>query len=112
MAIQRKSKMCSVSGCCPYSRKGMKFGLAFGITNAIFMLALGWLGWQFGYGRSVIEQWSTIYHGFGASFWGGVAGAIWGLVIGFIYGYIFGVIVKCVGSCHCKSCKSMSENCK
>lgn len=99
------------TGCCPISKKGFKFGMAFGVTNAIFLLALGWAGWLWGYGRVVIEQSASIYHGFGASFWGGIIGALWGLLFGFIYGYIFGVVANYVSQCCCKSC-SMDNSCK
>src|SRR5476651_2277668 len=93
---------CSSSKCC-ISRKGVKFGMAFGIPNAIFMLALGWAGWLFGYGTLVIEQSSGIYHGFSPSFWGGLSGGIWGFALGFVYGYIFGLVLQCCSGC-CGKC--------
>jgi len=94
---------CESKKCCPISRKGVKFGMAFGIPNAIFMLVLGWVGWLFGYGRILIDQSASIYHGFAPTFWGGIAGGIWGLVLGFIYGYIFGIILSCYSGC-CGKC--------
>ena len=94
---------CGTSKCCVISRNGVKFGMAFGIPNAIFMLALGWVGWWFDYGRVVIEHSAAIYHGFSPTFWGGIAGAIWGFVLGFVYGYIFGLVLKCYSGC-CGKC--------
>lgn len=98
---------CNAGKCCGSSRKGVKFGLAFGIPNAIFMLVLGWAGWLFGYGRVIIEQSAAIYHGFSPTFWGGIAGGIWGFVLGFVYGYIFGIVLKCYSGC-CGKCGSSS----
>lgn len=81
--------------------------MAFGIPNALFMLALGWAGWLFGYGMGAIEQSSAIYHGFGATFLGGVVGAAWGFGLGFLYGYIFGLVLQCMSKCCCgPSCAS------
>ncbi len=97
---------CETSKCC-ISRKGVKFGMAFGIPNAIFMLVLGWAGWLFGYGLAVIDQSARIYHGFGPSFLGGIAGGLWGFVLGFIYGYLFGMVLKCFSGC-CGKCGNSS----
>ncbi len=112
--MQGSCEKCESGKCCAISRKGVKFGMAFGIPNAILMLALGWAGWLFGYGRVVIEQFAAIYHGFGPSIWGGIAGGIWGFVLGFIYGYIFGVVLKCYSGCcgKCGTSCSMSGNSK
>lgn len=92
---------CNCGKCCGISRKGLKFGMAFGIPNAIFMLALGWAGWLFGYGGALIEQTAALYHGFAPTFWGGVVGALWGFLAGFIFGYIFGMVLKCYSGCCC-----------
>lgn len=94
----------SGSKCCPISRKGVKFGMAFGMSNAIIMLALGWAGWLFGYGTGVIGQIAAIFNGFSPSFLGGIAGGLWGFALGFVYGYIFGLVLKCNNgnSCCCK----------
>ena len=105
---------CNSNKCCATSRNGVKFGMAFGIPNAIFMLALGWAGWLFGYGTTAIEHSSAIYHGFGPTFWGGLAGGIWGFALGFVYGYIFGVVLircrnKCCGNCGPSSCSMPSD---
>jgi hypothetical protein len=98
---------CESGRCCAISRKGVKFGLAFAVPNAVFMVALGWAGWLFNYGRTLIEQSSAIYHGFGPTFGGGIAGGLWGFFIGFIYGYIFGLVLQCYSSC-CGKCSPSS----
>lgn len=86
-----KSTACT---CCSTSNKGMKYGMAFAIPNALFMLMLGWAGWLFGYGTAAIEHTSAIYYGFNATFLGGIAGAIGGFILGFVYGYIFAMVLK------------------
>lgn len=104
--MQGSCEKCESSKCCPISRKGVKFGMAFGIPNAIFMLALGWAGWLLGYGRLAIEHSAAIYHGFSATFVGGIVGGIWGFVLGFVYGYIFGIVLKyCSRGCCCSKDK-------
>jgi len=103
--MQGSCEKCETSKCCGISRKGVKFGMAFGITNAIFMLALGWAGWLLGYGTAAIDQAAALYHGFGPTMVGGIIGAVWGFVLGFVYGYIFGVILKCFSGC-CGKCGS------
>lgn len=108
--MQGSCEKCEGKKCFGLSRKGVKFGMAFGITNALFMLVLGWAGWLFGYGRVIIDQSATLYHGFAPTLMGGVWGAIWGLVLGFIYGYIFGMVLKCYSGCCCK-CGSSSCSC-
>jgi hypothetical protein len=100
--MQGACERCEPKKCCFFSRKGVKFGMAFGIPNAIFLLALGWAGWLFGYGTAAIEQTAVLYHGYGASLVGGLIGALWGFGLGFIYGYIFGLVVKCFSKCCCK----------
>jgi len=106
--MDNKMMKSSCGSCCRFvSKKGLKFGMAFGVTNAIFMLALAWAGWFWGYGLPLIEQSASLYHGYAADFWGGVVGALWGFLAGFIYGYIFGIVVKCMsGCCCCKSCSA------
>lgn len=98
---------CDSSKCCVF-KKGSKFGMAFGIPNAIFMLALGWAGWLFGYGTTMIEYSSALYHGFSPTFVGGIVGAAWGLVIGYVYGFIFGVVLACCNKGCCGNCGSSS----
>lgn len=99
---------CNCSKCCGISKKGLKFGMAFGIPNAIFMLALGWAGWLFGYGNVLINQTASLYHGFGPTLSGGIIGALWGFLGGFIFGYIFGLVLTCYSGCRCKCGSSCS----
>ncbi|HVY53903.1 MAG TPA: hypothetical protein VHA13_05230 [Gammaproteobacteria bacterium] len=96
--------------CCAFVKKGFKFGMAFGVTNAVLLLALGWVGWLLGYGMSVIEQSAVIYHGYEASFVGGFVGAAWGFAFGFIYGYVFGVVLQFMNKdCCSSSCASSKD---
>ena len=103
ISMHGSCEKCETSKCCAFSRKGMKFGMAFGIPNAIFMLALGWAGWLFGYGLIVINQSATLYQGFSPTFLGGIVGALWGFVLGFIFGYLFGIVLQCCSKC-CGKC--------
>lgn len=96
----------SCGNCCYVSKKGVKFGMAFGVTNAIFMLVLALVGSFWGYGMPIIAQTASLYHGYAASLSGGLVGALWGFLAGFIYGYIFGVVLKCFSGCCCKSCST------
>ena len=66
--------------------------LSIGITWAVFMLFLGWVGIT-GWGSSVISVMSSLYIGFVPSFVGGIIGGLWafldGAVAGFLIGYFY-----------------------
>jgi len=80
-------------------------GFAFGITKALMLLLLAWVGFFFGYGHAMITEIATFYHGYGATFGGGLFGALWGFIDGFLFGFIAGLFYN-LFLCHCfkKSC--------
>jgi hypothetical protein len=89
---------------CPFS-----LGVAFGVTEGLFMLGLAWAGWLGGYGLTLISSFGDVFSGFGPSFMGGLIGGGWGLLEGFIFGFIAGVIYDCCLCCCKKSCRSSEK---
>ncbi len=87
------------TGLCPIS-----FGLAWGITMALIMAVVAWIGWLSGSGLMLIEQVSNFYSGYDASFVGGLWGALWGFIEGFVMGFLIAMIYDCIIKC-CKCCK-------
>lgn len=80
---------------CPVS-----LGIAFGVTKGLFLLLFAWSGWLFHYGTAFVERLALYYHGYDASFVGGLIGGAWGLVGGFIFGLVVGLIYDfCVSRC-------------
>ncbi len=96
---------CEKCGCktflCPVS-----LGLAVGITSGLGMMLFAWMAAYNGHGMAMMDQYATLYTGYGASFGGGVVGAIWGLMSGFICGAVIGLIYNCVH----KMCMSRCES--
>jgi hypothetical protein len=77
-------------------------GFALGITWAIGLLLLGWIGKITGWGKPMIDVIGTMYLGYQATFWGAVIGAVWGFVDLFIGGIVFAAIYNaCVCSKGC-----------
>ena len=64
----------------------VSFGLALGVTSAIFVFLLGIMAAFFGWGVPVAAALSSLYIGFGPTFIGSIAGAVWGFVDGLIAG--------------------------
>jgi hypothetical protein len=91
---------------CPLS-----FGLAWGLTFALMMLAIAWVGWWWGYGSAIIAEISNIYSGYEASLIGGLWGALWGFIEGFIMGFLvaffYDLITKCCRCCKKSRCACM-----
>src|SRR5205085_11534058 len=88
-------------GICPVS-----FGLSWGIVFGLFMVGFAWTAWLWGYGTAVIDQYSTFYRGYEATFLGGVIGGLWGLLEGFLLGFfiaLFYDLFTCC--CKCRHCK-------
>jgi len=87
-------------GLCPIS-----FGLAIGVTCAIFMMLGAWIAAFWGYGTELIDQRALMYHGYTATFVGGLVGGLWGLVKGFIFGALIAFFYNCISACKSKCCK-------
>lgn len=66
----------------------ISFGLALGVTFAIFVFVLGVVAAAFGWGVQLAEALSSLYIGFGPTFVGAIAGAVWAFVDGLIAGVL------------------------
>jgi hypothetical protein len=86
-------------GICPVT-----FGLALGITYGLFMMVLAWVATWFGWGSSVVDQYSAILSGYDASFVGGLIGFLWGLLKGFVFGFVLIMIYHLICCCKKKCC--------
>jgi len=64
----------------------ISFGLALGVTSAIFVLLLGIMAALFGWGLQLAAVLSSLYIGFGPTFVGTIAGTVWAFVDGFVAG--------------------------
>jgi len=86
-------------------------GLACGITKGLFLMIFAWVAMGTGHGDlAMITFLSNVYHGYSASFVGGLLGGAYGIVIGFVFGYIFGKIYNlCVCCCRCCCCCKSSS---
>ena len=67
----------------------ISFGLALGVTSAIFVFLLGIMAAWFGWGVEMARTLSSLYIGFGPTFVGSISGAVWA----FVDGLLFGVLV-------------------
>jgi hypothetical protein len=101
-------KCSNCKGFCPIT-----LGLAFGITCGIFMIFYAWAAMWFGWGTAIVDQYSSVYYGFGPTIVGGLIGGLWGLLKGFVFGVIFAILYNLFT--HCKKCCGMcgnQESCK
>jgi hypothetical protein len=64
----------------------ISFGLAFGITCAVFVFVLGMAAGLFEWGVPVVAVLASLYIGYSPTFVGSIAGAVWAFVDGFIGG--------------------------
>lgn len=64
----------------------VSFGLAVGVTCAIFVFILGVVATAFGWGLQLAAALSSLFIGFGPTFVGAIAGAVWAFVDGLIAG--------------------------
>ncbi len=78
------------------------FGFALGITNGLGMMLLAWAAMQWGFGASMITQVASVYHGYDATWMGGLYGAGWGFVDGFIFGFVAAAFYNLCLCCCCK----------
>ena len=67
----------------------ISFGLALGVTSAIFVFFLGIMAAWFDWGVPAAAVLSSVYIGFGPTFVGSISGAVWA----FVDGLLFGVLV-------------------
>ena len=61
--------------------------LALGTICGIYALLLGWIA-IFDWGWDIVDIISTLYIGYGPSFFGGIIGGIWGFLDGAIAGAV------------------------
>jgi hypothetical protein len=73
----------------------ISFGLALGLTSAIFVFLLGLMAAWFGWGVEFAIMLSSLYIGYGPTFVGSVTGAVWA----FVDGLLFGVVVAWLYNC-------------
>ena len=66
----------------------VSFGLALGITSAVFIFLLGVVATLFGWGIEFAQSLASLYIGFGPTFAGTIAGAVWAFVDGLIAGML------------------------
>lgn len=91
--------MMTKNDCVKMKLSASALGIAFGLTEAIFMMLFAWTGSLFGYGISIIHQIAEVYLGYDPSFIGGLLGGIWGFIDGFVFGIVAGSIYNVC--CHC-----------
>ena len=96
--------VCNISKLCPVS-----LGLAFGILKGLSLMILALAG-TYGYGLEMIQHISSMLHGYGPSFVGGLWGGLWGLICGFIFGALLALIYDCCLCCLKKSCSSDNKD--
>lgn len=96
--------------CCGTRICSPALGVAFGFATGLMMLAFAWVAWRWGYGSSIIDQYSVVYSGYAPTLKGGLYGFLWGLVEGFIFGLVSGWVYNICARC-CSCCKSCSNCC-
>ncbi|ODN42041.1 bacteriophage holin [Piscirickettsia litoralis] len=67
-------------------------GLAIGIVWGAALVIIAWLAAAYGYAGPVVKLISSVYIGYGPTFFKGIIGGLWGLVDGFIGGAIVAMI--------------------
>lgn len=66
----------------------VSFGLALGITSAVFVFFLGVAAALFDWGIPLAVILSSVFIGFGPTFVGSITGAVWAFVDGFVAGLL------------------------
>jgi hypothetical protein len=66
----------------------VSFGLALGLTWAIFVFVLGIVAGFLGWGVGIAVALSTLYVGYDATLIGAIAGAVWAFVNGLVAGVL------------------------
>ncbi|OAJ34427.1 bacteriophage holin [Piscirickettsia salmonis] len=78
-------------------------GWAIGIVWGVTLVILAWLAAAYGYAGPVVKLISSVYLGYGPTFFKGFIGGLWGLVDGFIGGVIIAMVYNWV------VCRSINE---
>jgi fructose-specific phosphotransferase system IIC component len=85
----------------------VSFGLAVGITSAVFVFLLGIVAALLGWGIELAQILASLYIGFGPTFAGTIAGAVWafvdGLIAGMMIAWLYNKIVMRHGAHRRKS---------
>lgn len=70
----------------------ISFGLAAGLTAALFVFLLGLAAALFGWGWAAVEILSSIFLGYLPTFVGSVSGAVWAFVDAFAGGVVMAIL--------------------
>ena len=92
--------------CTKTKLSAFSLGIAFSITEGLFMMLFAWAAGLFGYGIPMIHNIATVCYGYAPSFVGGLFGGVGGLIDGFIFGIVVGWIYN---FCLCHVCKKSSS---
>jgi hypothetical protein len=100
-----------MGGKCKCMRlSALAFGVSLGVITGLSMMFFAWSGWLWGYGASMVDQWASVYPGFGATFKGGFLGLAWGFLEGFILGVVWAWVYNlCLCCCRCCTCCNKVE---
>ncbi|MEE8504946.1 MAG: bacteriophage holin [Kiloniellales bacterium] len=66
----------------------ISFGLALGVTTALFTFVLGLMAAFFGWGVELAAVMASLYVGYSPTFVGTITGTVWGFVDGFVAGIL------------------------
>src|SRR5579864_3507978 len=92
--------MCMCKGDCKKTKLSkFALGISLGLTKGLWLLISAWVAWGFGYGMAMVQHIAQFYHGYGASFQGGLLGGLYGLLCGFILGVVIGFFYNCALCC-------------
>lgn len=87
----------------------VSLGLAFGVTEGLFMMIFGWVAGIWGYGLPWVDFISKVYIGYNPTFLGGIVGGLWGLLDGFVFGIVAGWFYNLFLHCCCGKSRSPEE---
>ncbi len=82
----------------------VKFGFALGLWWGLSLMLVSWLSMRHGYGAEFIVTIKSLYHGYCATWLGGLMGFIWGFVDFFFFGLLIAWTYNCCSGCCKKSC--------
>ena len=96
---EEKAVMSNEEGVC-VKLSACSLGLALGILKGVGLMLLAFAGVWWGYGSEMISHLGLYYHGYAASYVGGLYGLALGFVCGFIGGYLIAklynyILVRC-----------------
>jgi len=87
-------------------------GISLGLVSGLFMMLFAMAAWRWGYGTSMMTQYTSMLPGFDATLTGSFIGLAWGFLEGFIVGVIWAWIYNlclCCCRCCCKSCSDTTD---